>query len=232
MSRSYHDNEAHSKSSGRGRDCRARHECAVAQAQSKLVILTTPAETPGQFSYAFVDPQGSATDGAWVAIDFHRDPGCDELIGFNLLEFVDPRALDCPLTVEMRESWYRQDLLVSGGPWHSLPWEDGFRTPILAEWRGLGTVPIYFVHKAELLAATADGVLTVDELARLPSLLVGQATKYQFIQHNSSARNASLTRRPGHTRTVAQGVLDDGRSFQFSLTTLNNEITAIRIAFR
>jgi hypothetical protein len=201
-------------------------------AQSATVILTTPAQTPGQFSYAFVDPQGLATDGGWVAIDFHRDPGCDELIGFNLLLFVDPNALDCALTVEMREWWYREDLVISGGPWGSLPWESTFRTPILAEWRGLGAVPIYFVRRAELLTATADDVLTVDELESLSSLLRGQANKYQFTQHNSGGPNASLTQRPGHTRTVAQGALEDGRSFQFSLTTLDNEVTSIRIAFK
>jgi len=43
-------------------------------AQPAPVILTSPAETPGEFTYAFVDP--FANDGQWVAIDFHRDPGC------------------------------------------------------------------------------------------------------------------------------------------------------------
>lgn len=201
-------------------------------AQSGPVVLSTPAETPGQFSYAFVDPEGSATDGGWVAIDFHRDPGCDELIGFNLLLFVDSSALECPLTVEMREWWYREDLVSSGGPWRSLPWEPTFRTPILAEWRGVGAVPIYFVRRAELLAAVADDVLTVDELESLPSLLIGSAAKYQFIQHNSGTPNASRTQRPGHTRTVAQGVLEDGRAFQFNLSSLDNRVMSIKIAFK
>jgi hypothetical protein len=204
----------------------------TATAQSAPMILTTPAETPGQFSYAFFDPEGLATDGGWVVIDFHRDPGCDELIGSNLLLFVDPNALNCPLTVEMREWWYRQDLVISGGPWGSLPWEPTFRTPILAEWRGLGAVPVYFVRRAEFLTAVADDVLTVDELKSLSSLLIGQAHEYQFIQHNSGVPNASQTRRPGHTRTVALGVLEGGRSFQFSLTSLDNRVTSIRIAFK
>lgn len=201
-------------------------------AQSATVILITPAETPGQFTYAFVGSGGLATDRGWVAVDFHRDPGCDELIGFNLLLFADPNALDCAPTVEMREWWYREDLVTAGGPWGSLPWEPTFRAPILAEWRGLGAVPIYFVRRAEFLMAVADDVLTVDELQALPSLLIGLADKYQFIQHNSGIRNASQTQRPGHTRTVGQGVLEDGRSFQFNLTTLDNEVTSIRIAFK
>jgi hypothetical protein len=197
------------------------------------VVLTTPVETPGQFTYTFVGPfGGTSSDGEWVAIDFHREPGCAELVGFNLLLFVDPNAFGCALTVEMREWWYREDIATAGGPWGSLPWEPTFRTPVLAEWRGLGAVPIYFVLEAELVDAMADDVLTVDELENLPSLQIGRATRYQFIQHNSSRRNASRTQRPGHTRTVAHGVLLDGRSFQFNLTTLDNEITSIKIEFK
>jgi hypothetical protein len=113
-----------------------------------------------------------------------------------------------------------------------LPWEPKFRTPVLAEWRGLGAVPVYFVREAELADAIADDLLTVDELENLPSLQIGHATRYQFIQHNSGQVQASRTKRPGHTRTVAHGVLLDGRSFQFNLTTLDNRITSIKIEFK
>ena len=72
-------------------------------AQSGPVILTSPGGTPGQFSYGFADPS-APSDGQWVAIDFHRDPHCPELAGFNLLMFVDvPNALSCPLTVDVKE---------------------------------------------------------------------------------------------------------------------------------
>jgi hypothetical protein len=74
-------------------------------AQSDPVILTSPLGTPGQFSYGFADPS-APSDGQWVAIDFHRDPHCPQLAGFNLLEFVDvPNALSCPLTVDVKEWW-------------------------------------------------------------------------------------------------------------------------------
>jgi hypothetical protein len=196
------------------------------------VTLITPLETPGQFSYAFVASGDLATDDGWVAIDFHRDPGCSELAGFNLLVFVDPNALDCPLTVQMKEWWYPQDLVTAGGPWGSLPGESTFRTPVHAQWRGMGAVPVYFVLETEFLEAIEDGVLTVSELESLPSLLIGSATEYQFLQINSGRVNASLTRRPGHTVTVAHGVLEDGRSFQFNLITRDNRITSIGIEFR
>jgi hypothetical protein len=204
---------------------------APALAARGPVVLTTPVETTGQFTYALIGPFGYASDGEWVAIDFHREPGCAELVGFNLLQFVDPNAHGCALTVEMREWWYREDLATAGGPWGSLPWEPTFRTPVLAEWRGLGALPVYFVLEAELVDAMADDVLTVDELENLPSLQIGHATRYQFIQHNTGQVQASRTQRPGHTRTVAHGLLQDGRSFQFNLTTLD-EITSIKIDFK
>jgi hypothetical protein len=77
----------------------------------------------------------------WVAIDFHRDPHCPELVGFNLLLFVDANALGCQLTVEMKEWWYAEDLATAGGPWGSLPGEPTFRTPVQAQWREIGAVP-------------------------------------------------------------------------------------------
>ena len=65
-------------------------------AQSGPAILTSPVETPGQFSYGFAD-SSAPSDGQWVAIDFHRYPHCSELAGFNLLMFVDvPNACPAP----------------------------------------------------------------------------------------------------------------------------------------
>jgi hypothetical protein len=145
-------------------------------AQLTPVILTSPAETPGQFTYAFVDP--SANDGPWVAIDFHRDPGCSQLSTFNLLMFVDfPNAFACPLTVDVKEWWSLEDLAIAGGPWQSPPSSPAFRTPSQTRWSGKGAVPIYFVHLVELLDAVGDNVLTVTELESLSSLIIGHAMK-------------------------------------------------------
>src|SRR5262249_4710636 len=151
---------------------------ATLAAQGEPLILTTPAETPGQFTYAQLGGGEFSADGEWGAIDFHRDPHCPELIGFNLLLFVDPNAHGCPLTVEMKEWWSAEDLTAAGGPWGSLPGEPAFRTPVQAQWRGIGPVPIYFVLVTELVDAMADGVLTVDELEALPSVRIGHATEY------------------------------------------------------
>jgi hypothetical protein len=200
-------------------------------AQSGPVILTSPAETPGQFSYGFADPE-APSDGQWVAIDFHRDPHCAEIAGFNLLMFVDvPNALGCALTVDVKEWWSAEDLAVTA-PWQNPPWSPDFRTPSQARWLGRGAVPVYFVKLLEYVDAIGDGVLTVAELESLPSLLSGHATMYQYIQLNSGRTNAHPTMRDGHSQTVARGVLSDGRSFQLHRNTHGREVALLKIKFK
>jgi len=202
-------------------------------AQSDPVILTSPLGTPGQFSYGFADPS-APSDGQWVAIDFHRDPYCLQLANFNLLEFVDvPNALSCPLTVDVKEWWNAADLAAAGGPWQSPPWSPNFRTPSQARWLGKGHVPVYFVNLLEYVDAIGDGVLTVGELESLPSVLVGHASQYQYVQLNSGRRNSFPAMREGHSQTVAHGVLTDGRSFQFYRNTHGPDgITSFKVDFK
>jgi hypothetical protein len=200
-------------------------------AQSGPVSLTSPAETPGQFSYGFADPE-APSDGQWVAIDFHRDPHCTELLGFNLLMFVDvPNALACALTVDVKEWWSAEDLAVTA-PWQNPPWSPDFRTPSQARWLGRGAVPVYFVTLLEYVDAIGDGVLTVAELESLPSLLIGRATMYQYVQLNSGRTNSHPTMRDGHSQTVAHGLLADGRSFQLHRNTHGPEVTSLKIEFK
>ncbi len=200
-------------------------------AQGAPTVLVSPMGTPGQFTYTFVDP--AAVDGGWVAMDFHRDPACAAISGFNLLRFVDfPNAFACPLTVSATEWWYVEDLAIAGGPWQSPPWSATFRTPRQAIWRGDGRVPIYFVEVAELLDAIRDGVLSVGELQLLPSLRVGYATHYEFIQLNSTRANSFPTLREGQTQTTAHGLLDDGRTFEFNRNTHGPNVTALKIVFQ
>jgi hypothetical protein len=94
-------------------------------------------------------------------------------------------------------------------------------------------VPVYFVNLLEYVDALGDGVLTVSELESLPSLLIGDATKYQYIQLNSTSRNSFPAMRDGHSQTVAQGVLPDGRSFQFYRNTHGPDgITSFKVDFK
>jgi hypothetical protein len=206
------------------------------QTSRGLVRLHSPTETPGPPVYASVakSPPGPfdiiQTDGAWVGIDFLRDPACPQLAGFNLLAFLDfPTAFECPLTVDVTEWWLRADLATAGGPWGSPP-SPTFRTPVEARYVG-SDVPIYFVQKSEFDAATTDGVLTVAELESLASLRIGHADHYEFVQINSSGVNSGPSARAGHSRLVSHGTLEGGGTFQFDLTDHGGTIS-IKIAFR
>ena len=126
-------------------------------------------------------------DGEWAAVPLWRPAQCIRE-DFNLLEYFDLAALACPLLVEGFVRW-------NNGP---VSWEA----------RGLGAVPIWFVRWPDLQQATADGHLTVVELAALDSLVIGNADFYQ--EQNHGVVNHPVS----HLTLVASGALDDGRSFR------------------
>ncbi len=103
----------------------------------------------------------------WSVIVFYRPPSCVPR-DFDLFTFFDvPRVFDCdPPTTD--------GFTVS---------EDGAPIPIHLKLRGLGAVPIWFVRTAELAAVAADNAITIEELAALPSLMVGTASFYQEVLH-------------------------------------------------
>jgi hypothetical protein len=202
-------------------------------APAARVILRTPDQTPGEFVYGRAHMLPPAVDG-WVVFEFIRDPECEQIAGFNLLTVVDfPDVFDCPLTVDITEMWDPDDLETADGPWGTPPWQPGFRTAIQAHHVGKGAVPIYFVRETELLAARADGVLTIEELHDLPpsSIMIGEATMFRFNQLNSGRVNALQDARPGHTSMVAHGDLPDGRRFSVHRTTQEADVISIGIAF-
>jgi hypothetical protein len=202
-------------------------------AHAARVILRTPDQTPGEFVYGRAHMLPPAVDG-WVVFEFIRDPECEQIAGFNLLTVVDfPDVFDCPLTVDITEMWDPDDLETAGGPWGTPPGQPGFRTAIQAQHVGKGAVAIYFVRETELLAARADGVLTIEELHDLPpsSLMIGEATLFRFNQLNSGRVNALQDARPGHTSMVAHGDLPDGRRFRVHRTTQEADVISIGIAF-
>ena len=141
-----------------------------------------------------------------AAVVFWRLPDCIPH-DFNLLDFLDltpafpggpPRPLECLLTVEGVETWHD-------------PATDPF--PFEAQVRGSGAVPIWFVSWPELQAEIGDGVLTVTELASLPSLRIGNARFYQ-----ESVRNSLQgSRHPGST-TNASGAMTDGGAFRLHVS--------------
>jgi hypothetical protein len=74
-------------------------------------------------------------------------------------------------------------------------------------------VPIWLVAWPELQAAMSDSVLTITDLAGLPSLRIGYASFYQ-----ESVRNSTQGRRHPSSATVARGTMADGESFRLHVS--------------
>ena len=129
------------------------------------------------------------------AVVFYRDPACipDD---FNLLQFFDvPRAFGCQLTVEGFVVW-------KNGP----PPQD--QAPIQQELFEAPSVPVWFVATSELSAAVADGSLTIDELAALPSLVVGSASSFHETLHPTQGARIPMI------QINATGSLAEGGTFE------------------
>jgi len=194
-----------------------------ALAEDGLVRTTWPsADDPGVPFYARIEPAPphAPTDGEWAAIVFYRDPGCQQLQGFNLLNFFDaPTAFGCPLTVEGFSLWLGEPFVGA---------------PKVAKVSGTGAVPVWFVPFSSFQAATQDGVLTVDELAGLEGLIMGTASQFNETLHphplppelgGGGHKIPKLT-------LMGHGQLEDGRAFSLVFTEVNDETRAIEIAFR
>ncbi len=131
----------------------------------------------------------------WAAIVFYYDPASVPS-DFNLLQFYDfnnfPPGQNLPMTVAGFVLWDR-DAMAAFQPWFQ------------EEIHGLGAVPVWFVSWPELRDdAIGDGVLTVAELESLGSLRKGAAAIYQEVLHPLK-----------HITINAEGLLEDGKSFQF-----------------
>ena len=173
---------------------------AADRAVAQPVHVDFPGGTPGPPIYANIGSGFLPHTDDLAVILFYRSPACVPA-DFNLLDSLDltpafpggpPRPFLCELQIEGRALW------------HSL--DDPY--PALQFFNGLGAVPTWFVAWSELEAAAADGVLTISELAALPSLQVGEATKFR-----ETIRNTVPAQRVGGDEVVATGVLMDGRAF-------------------
>lgn len=186
-------------------------------AASAQVRTEIPTEDPGPPFYARFERDAVHTDivphtDEWAAVVFYRSPACIPAT-FNLLDLFDvPGAFFCDLTIDGFEIW-------RNGP----PPVDS--APMMAVFRGLGSVPIWFVSWEELQAAIADDVLTMPELEAIPSLIKGSATDFHETLHpTGGAVNPKIL-------IKAHGVLEDGRSFQLMHSGQKGGITT-RISFK
>lgn len=159
------------------------------------------------------DPAGQPTvlnDGEWAVIPFYREPGCVPA-DFNLLNLFDaPRAFGCTLAVDGFEVWEEVPPPPGGGPIQVIS-------------HGLETMEIWFVDWEELSAAMADDVLTITELAALPSLVKGTPTVFKETLHPAGSANQSVLQMFGF------GELEDGRSFRISAVGQDFSVKTLQI---
>lgn len=186
------------------------------------VRLAVPSPDPGPPFYAAIDrpPTGQIFhDGEWAAIPFLRDPECVPA-DVNLLDGFDfpPRPFTCQLTVH-------GFVIYKNGPSDLVPMN------ILL--MGDGAAPIWFVRWSELEGAIADDILTIEELETLPSLLVGSASFFEYLQQPGAFRPQGQGN--GKIESVASGTLSDGHHFQFSVREMGidriSTLRHIRIEF-
>lgn len=184
------------------------------------VLASVRIEDGGQVPFYARAPRGDTkNDGEWAVIPFYRPPSCVPA-GFNLLDFfdfpdgIDFGAFDCqPATTDNFSIW-------KNGPNVDF-------APVMSQFHGLGAVPVWFVRMDELEAAAADDMLTIVELAGLPSLLMGTASHYKETLHPGESPSPAA----GRIQITADGVLEDGRSFQVQVTS-NGTVEVVRITFR
>jgi hypothetical protein len=191
--------------------------CTIATAAHAQVHINVPSNRQPPI-YANFNRDFMSHDDEWAVVFFYRPPACVPA-DFNLLDWFDfsgnPFRPGCDLLFEGHANWRSL-----GDPY-----------PADSVFHGTGAVPAWFVRWPELQAAVADDVVTVGELAELPSLVIGTASFYL-----ESIRNDIRGSRGGNEALVAFGTLDDGRLFQVELTErlLDSEhfFHQVRIDFR
>jgi hypothetical protein len=131
----------------------------------------------------------------WAVVYFYYEdaPGCvpDD---FNLMNLFDPAApSNC-------------DVAATNGK--SVPNPDG--RPKHTSINGNGNVPVWFVPRAEFDTAIADGQLFIDELTAIA--LKGTASQFH------ETLNPAPWAQQVHIASNGRGELEDGRTFNFSLS--------------
>jgi hypothetical protein len=193
----------------------ARVAASAAPARG-MVRVTFPDPDPGVPAYARLGIAFNQilSDGEWLAVPMLRDPACIPA-EFDLLGFFDPPgpggpgAFACTLNLH---GWYLTEADAPQGTF-----------PLRVHSSG-DAVPFWFVRWAEFEPLLASGTVRIGELAALPSLVRGSATRFEEVLHP----------RPDEHRVVidARGRLENGQPFRFHLTSVGDRIVAIRISFR
>ncbi len=149
--------------------------------------------------YARFGENETFANGEWAVVIFYRSPDCIPA-DFNLNQFFHfpdengPGAFGCaPPTATSVELWANS------------PETDP--APLVAEMTGRGAVPVWFFAQADIETALADGVVTIGELAAIPSRRVGTAVTYTELLHPGQSNAQPLI------QFAAEGTLEDGDCF-------------------
>jgi hypothetical protein len=177
-----------------------------------LVARRIPQDDPGPPFYARLGRPYFPSDG-WLAIPFYRAPACIPP-DFNLLDHYHfpgpdgPGAFACQLLVT------GTFLIEPDAPPGTFPFH------VVLDGSG---APVWFVPSAAFDVAAQDGVVTIGELAALNPLR-GTAARYHEM----------LRPRDGEHKIIiaADGSLEDGRSFLFEVSHVDDQLRSIRIAFQ
>jgi hypothetical protein len=162
-----------------------------------------PTESPGVPAYArlelLIPDFDVPKNNDWAAIVFYRHPDCIPL-DFDLGQFFHipgpeaPGAFGCRLLIEGFELW-------ANGPEEDM-------APFYARTRSAAPdLPIWFVAWPELEALFANGMVFIDEIEALPSLIRGNARWFEESLHpNGSAPDPAIS-------LTARGRLESGGRF-------------------
>jgi len=184
------------------------------------VLAAVRIDSNGQVPFYARVPRGDFIhNDEWAVIVFYRPADCIPA-EFNLLDFFDfptetgPGAFGCnPPTTDSLEFW-------RNGPGIDF-------APVVAKFRGLGAVPIWFVEWPELETAVADDVLTIGELEALPSLRQGSAGYYR----ETLRPGESPSSRPSGIQITAFGELSDGSRFRARVMIVENRMNRVHVQF-
>lgn len=200
----------------------AEGDIAILAAGAGAAVRTSwpSPEDPGPPFYVRLEPSASPVpmDNGWAALVFYRDPDCIPA-DFNLLEFFDaPAAFACPVVMSGSSVWAVAPFVGS---------------PRVATQQG-NAVPVWFLPADAMLAALADGHITIGKIAAIPGRMEGVASKFNEVLHpHPLPPHLGGGGHPNPGIVInAQGRLADGRSFQLLINGGDVGRSNVRINFR
>jgi hypothetical protein len=191
-------------------DTADRSDVTLEARASGLVLTNWPSqEDPGPPFYTRIEPIPPYVyhDGAYAAVVFYRGPEGIRS-DFNLLALFDPGP-----------SFGVNPNMMGTNLWHGAV-ANG--SPKVANSRGLGAVPVWFVPAEPLLAFISaqgeDPVLTLPDLAGMAGLIKGLATHFNEVNHPHPLPPDMVGGHPQPKLSLtARGALEDGRRFDLNL---------------